>query len=203
MKKLIILGAGGHGRVIADIAEKNGYGDIAFLDDSTEAYKCGDYPVVGLCRDFYKYDCDFIVGIGNSKVRMTLQEQLLDAGKSVAVLIHPSAVIGKGVNIGCGSVVMAGAVINPGAVIGRGCIINTCSSVDHDCAVEDFAHISVGAHLAGSVHVGKGTFIGIGAVVVNNIDIADNCIVGAGAAVIRNIDKKGTYAGVPAKKISD
>lgn len=201
MKKLIILGAGGHGRVIADIAEKNGYGDISFLDDGTDAYKCGDYPVVGSCSDFYKYDCDFFVGIGNSEVRMTLQQRLLDAGKSVAVLIHPSAVIGKGVNIGCGSVVMAGAVINPGAVIGRGCIINTCSSVDHDCAVDDFAHISVGAHLAGSVHIGRGTFIGIGAVVVNNTDIAENCIVGAGAAVIKNIDKKGTYAGVPAVKI--
>ena len=98
---------------------------------------------------------------------------------------------------------MAGAVINPGAQIGIGCIINTSSSVDHDCVVEDYVHISVGAHLSGTVRVGKGTWIGAGAIVSNNINICGGCMIGAGAVVIKDIAEPGTYVGVPAKKLRD
>lgn len=201
MKKLIIIGASGHGKVVADLAKKNGYEDISFLDDNESLTECGGYPVLGASNQYPDFDCDMVIAIGNAAIRRDFQEKLEHSGKSIATLVHPNAVVGENVSIGEGTVIMAGAVINPCSVIGKGCIINTCASVDHDCTVEDYAHISVGAHLAGTVHVGQAAWIGIGAVISNNIDIAANCMIGAGAAVVRNIEEKGTYAGVPARKI--
>lgn len=201
MKSIIILGASGHGKVVADIAKKNGYTDIAFLDDKDGLTECGGYPVRGKCSRFTEYDCDMIVAIGNAKVRQQFQELLESSGKSIPVLIHPNAVIDESVEIGSGSVVMAGAVINAGSKIGKGCIINTCASVDHDCILEDYVHVSVDAHLAGTVSVGRRTWIGIGAVVSNNLSITGDCTIGAGAVVINNITEQGTYIGVPAKKV--
>ena len=127
MKRLVILGAGGHGRVAADIAGKNGYDSIAFLDDTKKT--CGRYPVMGESARFSEYDCDFFVAIGNPQVRRRMQEMLLTAGKQVTTLIHPSAVIGEDVTLGAGTLVAAGAVINPGAVIGRYTRIYPLSSV--------------------------------------------------------------------------
>ena len=98
---------------------------------------------------------------------------------------------------------MAGVVINPGAQIGKGCIINTSSSVDHDCQIEDYVHISVGAHLSGTIEVGERTWIGAGATVSNNVNICGGCTIGAGAVVVKDITESGTYVGVPAKKIRD
>ena len=116
------------------------------------------------------------------------------------VLIHPNAIIAEDVKIGAGTIVMAGAVVNPGAIIGKGAIINTCSSVDHDCTIFDYVHISVGSHLSGTVNVGEGTWIGAGATVSNNVNICGKCMVGAGAVVIKDINEEGTYVGVPARK---
>ena len=106
MKRLVILGAGGHGRVAADIAGKNGYDSIAFLDDTKKT--CGRYPVMGESARFSEYDCDFFVAIGNPQVRRRMQEMLLTAGKQVTTLIHPSAVIGEDVALGTGTLVAAG-----------------------------------------------------------------------------------------------
>ena len=197
--KLTIIGASGHGRVIADIARLNGYDEIEFLDDNKELKFCGKYPVVGNSEKAKDVQNDMIVGIGNAKIRQQIMEQLSD--KHLVTLIHPNAVIAEDVVIGKGSVVMAGTVINPGAVIGKGCIVNTCSSIDHDCNVNDFVHVSVGAHLCGTVTVEESTWIGAGATVSNNIMICSNCTIGAGAVVVKNIDKNGTYIGVPARVI--
>ncbi len=199
-KKLLIIGASGHGKVVADIAKKNGYNEIAFLDDNDMVKECDGYQVVGKTKDFIHYDSDMFVAIGNSQIRERIMDSLKAEDKSIPTLIHPSAVIAEIIEIGEGTVVGAGAVINPGAKIGRGCIINTSSSVDHDCVVSDFAHVSVGAHVAGTVSIGKHTWIGAGATVSNNVNICDNCMIGAGAVVVKNIDKSGTYIGVPAMK---
>lgn len=200
MKQLIIIGASGHGKVVADIAKKNGYENIAFLDDNEELTECGGYRVIGKSTDAGLYqDNDFIVAIGNVKIRQRIQEQLLGMGICIATLIHPSAVIAENVRIGSGTVVMAGAVINPGVSIGRGCIINTCSSVDHDCKVGDYIHISVGSHIAGTVEIGDMTWIGAGATVSNNVSICGDCMIGVGAVIIKDIKESGTYIGVPAK----
>jgi sugar O-acyltransferase (sialic acid O-acetyltransferase NeuD family) len=199
MKQLVIIGASGHGKVVADIARKNGYEEICFLDDNESLTECGGYPVVGKSSELNRFDCDIFVAIGNAKIRERILEELAD--KSVPTLIHPNAVIGENVSIGLGTVVVAGAIINPGATIGKGCIINTGASVDHDCVINDFVHVSVGAHVAGTVEVGKGTWIGAGAVVKNNLNICSGCMIGAGAVVIRDISESSTYVGIPARKI--
>ncbi len=198
-KKLLIIGAGGHGKVVADIALLNGYSDIAFLDDNLVGTLCAGFPVIGKVEDegLYSDSCDFFVAIGNAEARARIQRRLL----SVVTLIHPKAIVSRRVTIGEGTVVMAGAIINSDTVIGKGCIINTGATVDHDNVIGDFVHIAVGAHLAGTVTIGEKTWIGIGACVKNNISVCEQVMVGAGAVVVKDIDKKGKYIGIPCKKI--
>lgn len=199
MKQLLIIGASGHGKVVADIAELNGYDSILFFDDNDKLKKFGKYTVVGKSIDIDKYNGDVIVAIGNAKIRERLLKNFSE--RNVPVLIHPNATIASTVRIGSGTVVMAGAVINSDAFIGKGCIINTCSSVDHDCMIGDYSHISIGSHIAGTVYIGNRTWIGAGATISNNVNICSDCMIGAGAVVIKNIEENGTYVGVPARKI--
>ena len=196
MNRLIIIGASGHGKVIADIAFKNGYEDIVFLDDNERITKCAGFPVIGKTAQAPDMDGDKIVAIGNAKIRERIQNQI-----ETITLIHPDAVISRRVEIGQGSVVMAGAVINSDVVIGKGCIVNTCASIDHDCKIGDYVHVSVGTHVAGTCVIEKGTWIGAGAVVSNNVRICGDCMIGAGAVVIKDIDEVGTYVGVPARNV--
>lgn len=215
MKILLIAGASGHGKVIADIAWKlNQYDKVFFLDDDENIKECIGMPVIGkimaermkLEKLLYQQtgctqqDIEVIIAIGNSRIREQKQRMYEENDFHIATLIHPAAVIGANVTIGDGTVVMAQAVINPDTVIGKGCIINTASSVDHDNILGDYCHVSVGSHLAGTVRVGKHTWIGAGAVVNNNLDICSGCMIGAGAVVVKNITESGTYVGVPAKK---
>ena len=192
--RLIIIGAGGHGKVVADIALKNGYKDICFLDDNTTG-TCLGFPIIGKVDLVGGLNAEYIIAIGSNKIRETVAEA---HDVKWATLVHPSAQIGADVQIGEGTVVMAGAVINPGAKVGRHCIINTCAVVEHDNVLEDFVHISPNAALGGTVHVGRGTHIGIGAAVRNNITIGNDTVIGAGAVVVKNISG-GTYIGVPAR----
>ena len=202
----MIIGAGGHGKVVADCGVAMGYEDIVFLDDDKQVKTCGKYPVVGAGREFRRIvgedaiAADFFVAVGDGSIRRKVQREITEAGEMVITLIHPAAVIGNDVEIKLGTVVMAGAVINTGSRIGEGCIINTSSSVDHDCRIGDFVHIAVGVHIAGNVNVGEGTWIGAGATVSNNIEICGGCMIGAGAVVVRDIEVKGTYVGVPARR---
>ena len=203
-KKLVIIGASGQGKVVADIASKlQKYKEIVFLDDNENTKQCLNFPVVGKSLDakYYIKEADFFVAIGNAQIRKKVTEQLEALGATLPVLIHPNAVISEWVTIGIGTVVMAGAVINPNSIIGKGCIINTCSSVDHDCCLGDFVHIAVGAHIAGTVRIKDNTFIGAGVTIKNNVSICNDCIIGAGAVVVKNIEETGTYVGVPVKKI--
>lgn len=197
--RLIIIGASGHGKVIADIARLNGYSDIIFLDNNPEKKECAGYPVLGPDTMAAEIQGDLFVAVGNATVRKILMERYQD--RTFPILIHPNAVIAEGVNIGEGSVVMAGAIINPDALIGRGCIINTSSSVDHDCTVGKYCHVSVGTHLSGTVNLGDNCWAGAGATVSNNVNICSDVVIGAGAVVIDDIKEVGTYVGVPAHKI--
>lgn len=200
MKQLIIIGASGHGKVVADCAVRNGYEQIVFLDDNEKITHCGKYEVSGRSEEVGMLPGDVVVAIGNPGSRRKIQESINES--RLATLIHPRAVVGDDVEIGSGSVVMAGAVINPGSRIGKGVIVNTSSSIDHDCRVGDYAHLAVGAHLSGSVEVGDGSWIGAGAVVSNNLCICGGCIIGAGAVVVKDIGETGTYVGVPARKMA-
>ena len=195
MNRLIIIGASGHGKVVADIAKKNGYTDIVFLDDGGKVRECGGFPVIGKTGNVP--DGELFVAIGNAEIRKRFMAA--NNGRIFPVFIHPSAVIADDVVIGEGSIVMAGAVINPGTKIGRGVIVNTSSSVDHDCRIGDFVHIAVGAHLCGTVTAGEKTWIGAGATVINNISICNDCMIGAGAVIVKDITEQGTYVGVPAR----
>ena len=197
-KQVIIIGAGGHGKVVADIILKSGDRLLGFLDDSSSGEVCG-FPILGKISDYIRFqDARFIIAIGNPVVR----EKFADLNVNWYTAIHPDSVISSlDVVIGEGSVVMANAVINSCAKIGRHSIINTSAVVEHDNVVGNFSHISVGAKLGGTVNIGDHCLIGIGATVKNNITIYDNSVIGAGAVVIKDIKEQGTYVGVPAGKI--
>ncbi len=194
------MGAGGHGRVVAEIAQLTGkYTDITFLDDKAPEATF-PYPYMGKCKAFADYltDYDFFIAIGNAMIRRRLQTEVEEAGGRIVTLIHPAAIISKDVTIGKGTVVMAGAIVNTGAKIGDGVILNTASSVDHDCVVEDFCHVSVGAHLCGTVYLGAGSWVAAGATVINNVTICSDCLIGAGATVTHDLLNAGIYKGTPA-----
>ena len=200
LNRLVIIGAGGHGKVVADIALKIGYTDISFVDDNCKGY-CMDFPIVCTCNEIEKLNdgkTDFVIAVGNNKIRKRIAEE---HNLNWTTLIHPSAQIGTNATLGVGTVVMAGAVINPCATVGSHCIVNTCSVVEHDNDIRNYVHISPNATLGGTVTIGEGTHIGIGATVKNNLDICGGCIVGAGAVVVKNITEKAIYVGVPARKL--
>lgn len=201
--KLIIIGASGHGKVVADVAmHMKKYSSIAFLDDDESLKESLGIPVLGKTINAIDYmrTADLFVAIGNAEKRKKIQDNLEKQGVLFTVLIHPNAIIGTNVHISAGTVIMAGGIVNSDARIGRGCIINTNSSVDHDCSLADFVHVSIGAHIAGGVTIGESTWIGAGATVSNNVKICSSCMIGAGAVVIHDIGEKGTYVGVPVRK---
>lgn len=205
-KKLIIIGASGHGKVVADIAVKiQKYDTILFLDDDENIKDCLEFPVVGKTADAEKYlgEADFFVAIGHTDMRRRIVDELERLQANITTLIHPMATVGRNVEIGVGTVIMAGAVINSDTIIGKQCIINTCASVDHDCRISDYVHIAVGAHVCGTIHIGKSTWIGAGATVINNTNICSDCLIGAGAVVEKNIEDTGTYIGIPARKVKE
>lgn len=153
-KNVIIVGAGGHGKVIADTVLLSGNRIVGFLDDDPSIGKSfTGFPVLGRVNDFENYlDCRFVIAIGNADVREKIANRL--QGVRWYTAIHPSAVISKlDVRIGEGTVIMANTAVNAGTVIGKHCILNT----EQDNQIDDFVHISVGARLAGTVHVGKKT----------------------------------------------
>lgn len=203
-ENLIIIGASGHGKVVADIAIKmQCYKNIAFLDDDHSIKMALGLDIIGAISDVSKYkeNSDIFIAIGNNKRREEILTQLKINGFNIPTLIHPSAIIGKAVEIKSGTAVMAGVVINCCSKIGEGCIINTGATIDHDNIIGDYVHISPGAHLAGTVRVGKSSWIGIGSVASNNVNITSGCIVGAGSVVVRDITEVGTYVGVPARRV--
>lgn len=204
MKKLVIIGAGGHGKVAADIALKmNKWEQIEFLDDTEGLTESMGIKVSGKTDTAVLKinECDLFVAIGRSDVRKEKQSYLEKSGATIPVLIHPNSIIGTDVKIGKGTVVMAGAVINSCTQIGVGCIINTSSSVDHDCKIGDYTHICPGAHVAGATVIGNNTWVGIGSAVSNNVTICSDCFIGAGTVVVNDIKTPGTYVGCPARKL--
>lgn len=199
-KKLVIIGASGHGKVIADIALKLGYEIVGFLDDNDSLKEICGFPVLGSTKNVYEYkeNCEFVIAIGNNEIREKIATTY---DVKWATLVHPTAIIGMQVLIGEGTVIMANAVINPCASVGRHCIINTGAIVEHDNYLSDYVHISPNAILAGTVCIGKGVHIGVGSCVKNNVTITENVVVGAGAAVVKDIIEDGVYVGVPARRM--
>lgn len=198
-KKVVIIGAGGHGKVIADIVLASGDSLLGFLDDKASGKIMG-FEVLGKTDSFSEFpDAYFVIAVGNNKARKNISETIKDA--KIYTAVHPSASVSRFAEIGEGSVICAGSVIAPEAKIGAHCIINHGVDVDHECVIGDFTHISPNACVCGQCKIGECTHIGAGASVKNNIEICSDVILGAGAAAVKNIDVSGTYAGVPAKRI--
>ena len=198
---IVIVGCGGHGRVVADNLRAAGQPAFGFLDDAAIGL-VGGLPVLGgvaLIDDPAFLDrYAVIVAIGDNAVRRGLAGRVLYRGGRLALAIHPAAVIAADVDVGAGSVVMAGAVINTGSRIGRFAIVNTGATVDHDNLIADGVNISPGCHLAGAVQCEADVFLGTGVTIIPRIRVGPGAIVAAGATVIRDVDPSTMVAGCPA-----
>ncbi|WP_222908748.1 acetyltransferase [Pseudomonas sp. DNDY-54] len=205
MKRLAILGASGHGKVVADTAECCGWESVVFFDDAwPDVQENGTWPVLGdtaaLLSRLTSFD-GVLVAIGNNRIRHAKLRELRSAGCQLVKLIHPSATISRYAKVGLGTVVCAGVIVNAGALIEQGVILNTGCSVDHDCKLGNAVHISPGARLAGGVFVGDESWVGIGSSVRELVVIGERVVVGAGSAVVSDISNGMTVAGVPAKEL--
>ncbi|KOY22933.1 acetyltransferase [Vibrio parahaemolyticus] len=201
-----ILGASGHGKVVAEIAELNGYTNIEFFDDRWPGLQNVEHwPVKGNSETLLKIAAQFdltVIAIGNNKIRLEKQNQLSTAGAKFSVLEHPRATISRHSQLGVGTVVMAGAVINPFVQVGEACIINTAATIDHDCSLADGVHVSPGCNIAGGVIIGEGSWLGIGSQVKQLISIGAGVTVGAGATVVNRVPDFQTVVGTPAQLLN-
>jgi sugar O-acyltransferase (sialic acid O-acetyltransferase NeuD family) len=209
MKPLWIIGAGGHGCVVADAALVSGrWCAVEFFDDrwpaESEAHGCAVVGTLSSLRERLTARNgvvgDVVVAVGDNARRLSLCHEFAATGAVLATVIHPSAVLSSSATVGAGSVVLAGAVVNPKCRVGLACIINTHASIDHDCTLSDGVHVCPGATLAGSVVVHERAWIGVGSCVIQGITIGRAATVGAGAAVIRDVAAGTTVIGCPAKE---
>lgn len=206
MSTLVIIGASGHGKVVADAAQSSTkWSQVVFLDALWPTLQnIGPWPVVGGDQQQpYAQPMPFVVAIGNAAIRQRLQLHYQQMGWHAQIIVHASATISPHARLGAGTVVCAGAVVSPFATLGENCIVNTCASVDHDCHLAEGVHIAPGAHIAGDVSIGARTWIGIGASVIQGLHIGSDIMVGAGSAVVSNLREPGLYVGVPARKVVD
>jgi len=207
LTKLYIIGAGGHGKVVAEIAELNGYSNLAFIDkDWPNKKNCEHWKIESSFKNFQSHSLDtfeYIVAIGDNQKRMIIIKEMEGSNGKLITLIHPSALVSKYSSIGPGTVVMASATINPFCNIGPGCIVNTNALIDHDCMLDSGVHISPGAHLAGQVSVSFNTWIGLGASVIQDCKIGNNVIIGAGSTVINNVSDNTKVVGSPARELKE
>lgn len=202
-KKILILGAGGHGKVCADCAGLTmRYNEIAFLDDNLKGMQVLGYEVLGSFSDlinFKDYFDEFFIAVGNNILRTSWIQKLYDVKLSPTVLIHPDSTVSNFAVIGAGSIILAGAVVNANAVLKEGVIVNSRAVVEHDCILEKGVHISPGAIIAGESNIGENTWVCLGARVSNNVNIGNNCIIAANSTVLKDLPDNVMAAGTPAK----
>ncbi len=203
MKRIAILGASGHGKVLADAALLCGWDEIVFFDDAWPSVTISSrWDVIGDAESLIQQNDHFggvIVAIGNNLIRLEKTKYLLSAGANVISLIHPSAVISNFSNIGLGTFVAAGAIVQIDSTIGDACIINTNAVVEHDCVLGDGVHISPSSALSGGVVVSNNSWIGVGSCVRQLVRIGSNVIVGAGSVVVNDIASELVVVGNPAR----
>jgi len=204
---LAILGASGHGKVIADTAALNPkWQKISFFDDAwPDTDSEMPWPVVGKTNSLLQALDQFsgvVIGIGNNAIRQQKHNLLVEYNAPIVSIVHPRAYISPFVTLGVGTVAFACAVVNIHCSIGLSCIVNTAATIDHDCRLADFSHASPGSHLGGGVEVGERSWIGIGSSVKQCVIIGSDVVVGAGAAVVKSLPNNQVVAGVPAKLLS-
>lgn len=196
MSKIYIYGAGGHGKVVADIATACGYKEIEFIDDGNNSFK----KLENIKDDI---SIPIALGIGNNNIRKKIFLKLKKQGFNIIKLIHPSSVISTNTILGEATVVMPNVVVNSSTKIGKGVILNTSSVVEHECNVKDFVHLSPSVTLSGDVEVGELTHIGINSCAIPGIKIGSNCIIGAGSTIVKNIRNYKKAYGTPCKEVKD
>ena len=205
--RIILYGAGGHARVVADIVGAAGIHTLlGFVDDNRRPAPAREtHPVLGGSAQLPSLLADGVEGalvcIGGNRVRAEKAQLLLDLGFELVDAVHPSAVLAPDVVVGRGTVVAAGVVVNASARIGCNVIVNTAASVDHDCVLGGGCHLSPGVRLAGNVTVGREAHVGIGAVVIPGVTIGDGAVIGAGAVVLCDVPAGETWVGNPAHRV--
>jgi sugar O-acyltransferase (sialic acid O-acetyltransferase NeuD family) len=191
---MILYGASGHAKVIADILSANGITISELFDDNDTVKSLQGISVVKP----HKTDEQLIISIGNNAIR----KKIAESNKyRFGVAIHPSAIVSPSATIGEGTVVMQGAIIQADAVIGKHCIINTGATIDHECKIGDYVHISPNTSLCGNVIIGEGTWIGAGSTIIQGVEIGDWTTIGAGSTVIKNVESSVTAVGCPIRII--
>ena len=207
--RVLIVGAGGHGRVVADSMQSMRSSEIelqpiGYLDDDESLLGSTPLglPVLGVIDDVAKVEHDaVVVAIGNNDLRRRLFADLVERGDHLVSVIHNSATISSEVAMGIGAMVCAGVVVNIGSRIGDNVILNTGCIIEHDCNVGNHAHIAPGVTLGGDVTIGRGTLVGLGATILRGVTVGDDCIIGAGAVVTKNISNTSVVAGIPARNM--
>jgi len=200
--RLAILGAGGHGRSVADTAEACGWQVNLYDDVWPQLQASGPWQVIGnsecLERDWAAFD-GVVLAFGDCARRLQAHRRLQAKGVPMPALVHPAAWVSPHARLGPGCVVMAGAAVNVGATLGEACIVNTGATVDHDCHLAAGVHVSPGAHLAGGVRVGEGSWIGMAAALKQGVCVHPSATVGAGAVVLGDVEAGACVVGCPAK----
>jgi sugar O-acyltransferase (sialic acid O-acetyltransferase NeuD family) len=200
--EIYIIGASGHGKVIASTIIAAGFTPAGFFDDDSKLHgsTCFGLPVLGGHKEFATLVTpQAIIGIGDGKIRQKITGRY--TGGAWISIVHPSAWMDSTATIKQGTVVFAGAVIQPDVMIKQHCIINTGATIDHDCGIDDFVHICPGVNLAGNVTIGKGAWVGIGSQILQGVSIGEGSIIGAGATVINDIPPNVMAVGTPARVI--
>lgn len=209
MKKIILIGGGGHSKVIIDIINStNEYEIVGIIDKNPKANNVLNIPILGddkILDELITKDVEYaFIAIGiceDINLRNVLYNRIKEIGYKFPTLIHEKAIVSPYSQIGEGTCVMAGAVVNPNVIIGTNSVINTGAIIEHDCFVGDNTFISPGAILAGGAKINNNCFIGMGSKVLEGITIGNNVTIGAGAVVINDIPNNTTAVGVPAKII--
>jgi len=204
--KILIIGSGGHARVVADMLfVMDDMEPLGYITSDTKAGTTGPLglPILGDDASIGDIVHDgVVVAIGDTAIRQKIFDSLVSAGENLVSVIHPSAIIAPDVHMGAGCMACPGAIVNTGSHIKDNTILNTGCVVDHDCTVGPHAHVAPGANLAGNVTISTSAFVGIGASVIPGIVVGENSTVGAGAAVVRDVPEKSVAVGVPARILS-
>lgn len=199
VRPIMVIGCGGHGRVIADMIKLQSLPFAGFLDDDPRPGVPGNLGPIDAQLPHYLATHRFVVGIGDGHTRRALCERILALNGELATVVHPAAVIAADVSIGPGSVIMAGALINTGTTIGRFAVVNTGAIIDHDNVLMDNVHISPGVAQGGWVVCEEDSFVGIGASLIPRVRVGRGAVVAAGAAVTSDVPAYTLVAGCPAR----